>query len=151
MFIPIIVVESLCQIAKKDVSNTTVKAITPLWDAGIFGSDLMTLEVKEPEKKAVESLRAFHRSISTSTRLGNLLSTMSMLISWCKDFEGNIEQTAEQQKDFTDAAVIIHDRLVTLRDSLEACERHTSAARSYLQIYRQWISALLKSHPVNVA
>ena len=115
MFIPIIVVESLCQIAKKDVSNTTVKAITPLWDAGIFGSDLMTLELKEPEKKAVESLRAFHRSISTSTRLGNLLSTMSMLISWCKDFEGNIEQTAEQQKDFTDAAVIIHDRLVSLR------------------------------------
>lgn len=143
--------EWLCAEIKGNVYDDTGEAITPLWDAGIFGSDLMTLEVQEPEKKAVKSLRTFHSAIATSKRLGNLLSTMSILISWCKGFEGNIEQTAEQQKDFTDAAVIIHDRLVSLRDSLEACERELSAAQSYLQIYRQWVSAIFKSHPVNVA
>lgn len=65
--------EWLCQEAKEDVESTTSKAITPLWDAGIFGSNLMTLEVKEPEKEAVESLRTFQRAIAKSTRLRHLL------------------------------------------------------------------------------
>jgi ornithine carbamoyltransferase len=78
------------------------------------------------------------------------LSTMSILISRCKDFEGSIEQTAEQQKDVTGAAVIIHDRLVSLRDSMEACERNMSAGQLYLQVYRHWVIALPKSHLVNV-
>jgi hypothetical protein len=151
MFIPIIVMEWLCGLAKDDAKDATDHAITPLWDVGIFGSHLMTLEVQDPEKKAVESLRAFHHAIASSTRLGNLLSAMGILISWCKDFEGNNEQTAEQQKHFTDVAVIIHDRLVCLRGSLGAYERSMTTAQSHLQIYRQWVSALLKSHLVNVA
>jgi hypothetical protein len=151
MSIPIILVDWQCQIAKRDLHNITVHVIKPLWDAGIFDSDLMALEVQEPEKEAVESLRTFHATITSAARLGNLLSTMNILISWCKDFEGNVEQTEEQQKNFTDAAVIIHDRLVSLRDSMEACERKMRAAQSYSQVYRQWVCALLKSHLVNVA
>lgn len=111
----------------------------------------MTLEVEDPEKEAVESLRTFHSAIASSTRLGNLLSTMDVLISWCKDFEGNVEQTAEQQKYFIDAAVIIHGRLASLRDALGACDREMGAAKLYIQIYRQWVSALLEFHQVDVS
>lgn len=143
--------EWVCTRIKDQVDFTTDHAFNPLWDAGIFGSYSMTLEVQELEKKAVESLRKFYFAIADSVRLGNLLSTMRVLISWCEDFEGNIEQTAEQQRHFTDAAVIIHYRLVSLRDSMETCERSMSAVQSYLQVYRPWVSALPKSHLVNVA
>lgn len=143
--------EWLCISRKHDVKCLTNDSIRPLWDVGIFGSNSMTLEVQKPETKAVESLRTFHDAIGCTSRMGHLLNTMNILISWCKDFEGNVKQTVERQKHFTDVAVIIHDRLVCLRDSLEACERTMTEAVSYIQVYRQWVSAPYRDHPVDVA